>query len=154
MTDIATPPPGFSRCRSGGFAVTGLAAIVSNDDPDAIGALWGRWFAERPLEGQPCADAATYAVYDRYQGDHSAPFRLTIGRVLVPGLPVPDGLIRVDLATADFLVLRTAGRQPAALAAGWARIWQTLPDRAFRADFDRWPDAEPDRADIHVELRA
>ncbi|GGB38534.1 hypothetical protein GCM10011505_20130 [Tistrella bauzanensis] len=142
--------PGFSRVTRTGFTVTGLSAVVSNDDPAAIGALWGRWFDRWPLAGLADEDAATFAVYDRYQGDHTAPFRLTIGRRLVASVAVRAGLTQVTVPGGDFLELVTTGDQPAAVAAGWARIWREVTGRCFVADVDRWPDAAPGRAEILV----
>lgn len=63
------------------FDVIGISTITDNvNGADDINALWERFFKESVGQYVPNKiDDTIYAVYSDYQGDHEAPYRLTIG---------------------------------------------------------------------------
>ena len=63
------------------FDVVGISTITDNvKGADDINALWERFFKESVGQHVPNKiDDTIYAVYSDYQGDHEAPYRLTIG---------------------------------------------------------------------------
>lgn len=137
-----------------GFDVIGLSAKVRNDDMDAIGALWQSFGAAdmaKTLGLGP--DDAVICVYHGYEGDHTAPYTMTIGYRMAPGATVPDGLTRVEIPAQPLAVFETNGAQPQTLIAQWGQIWQGDLDRAYAADFDTYDPHDPARVTVNVGLK-
>ncbi|MFV0243774.1 MAG: GyrI-like domain-containing protein [Qingshengfaniella sp.] len=136
------------------FTVIGLSARVSNDDPSGIAAIWAR-FQENPGLGG-FADKASpdlYCVYHDYEGDHTAPYRMTVGYRVPAATACPAGLSQVDIPVQNMARFDASGPQPGALMAQWQRIWASNLDRAYRADFDLYDATQDGRVTVHVGLR-
>ncbi len=122
------------------FGVVGLSAVISGRDAAAeeINALWERFFQEsvgQLVEGR--VDDVIYAVYSDYEGDHTQPYRLTIGYKVGGDEPEIAGhLHHVRVRTADYAMMSAAGEQPTALIETWTAIWQSDLDRCFETDFE------------------
>jgi len=120
------------------FDVVGLSIITDNQSgTDDINALWEQFFKDQigqKVEGK--TDDIIYAVYSDYQGDHEAPYRLTIG-YRVNSNETPETLHRVTIQTGEYAVMSAAGEQPKALIETWQAIWSSedLP-RAYKTDFE------------------
>ncbi len=123
-----------------GFTVVGLSVITDNESgADAINQIWEDFF-EKQI-GQQVEDIREndfiYAVYSDYEGDHTKPYRFTLGYKLKDAqAAVPDGLHTVVTETADYAMLSAAGEQPKALVEAWTAIWQSDLDRRFTTDFE------------------
>ena len=61
--------------------IVGVSIITDNQKgTDDINALWERFFKDSVGQNIPNkTDDVIYAVYSDYEGDHEAPYRLTIG---------------------------------------------------------------------------
>lgn len=119
------------------FDVIGISIITNNKTgTDDINALWERFFKDSI--GQQIlhkTDDAIYAVYSDYQGDHEAPYRLTIGyRVNTVEVPVDMHHIRVQ--GGEYAMMSAAGEQPKALIETWEAIWSSDLDRQYATDFE------------------
>ncbi len=123
-----------------GFSVIGLSIITCNDKAaEEINALWESFFAKnigQLVENR--VDDVIYAVYSDYEGDHTKPYRLTIGYKIkdAPEPQTPEGLHHVTVQTADYAMMSAAGEQPKALLETWTAIWQSDLDRKFETDFE------------------
>jgi predicted transcriptional regulator YdeE len=121
------------------FTVAGVTIITDNQKgTDDINALWQHFFESnigQKLENQK-EDDTIYAVYSDYEGDHTKPYRLTIGYKLKKGQRAPADLHSVQIENAEYALLSTQGPQPAALIDGWTAIWQGELDRRFKTDFE------------------
>jgi len=123
------------------FTVAGISIITSNKNGAAttdINALWQRFFDD-DLPGQlgQGPEAPIFAVYSDYQGDHEAPYRVTIGyRIAENDTALPSNLDFVTVQQGDYGVMSAAGEQPAALLATWEAIWSSDLDRRFDTDFE------------------
>ena len=123
------------------FNVVGVSVVTDNSKgTEDINALWERFFKDSI--GQKVAnktDDVIYAVYSDYEGDHEAPYRLTIGyRVKderVEGQMTPD-LHHVAVQGGEYALLSAAGDQPKALIETWEAIWSCDLDREFKTDFE------------------
>lgn len=126
--------------RLPGFVVVGVSAVVSNDGgqaSDAINALWERFFEEQvgqKIEGR--ADDVIYAVYSDYEGDHTKPYRLTIGYKADDVESVGEGLARVQVVDGDYALMAAQGPQPESLIGVWEAIWASDLDRAYGTDYE------------------
>ena len=119
------------------FDVVGISTITNNKTgTDDINSLWERFFKDSI--GQQIlhkTDDAIYAVYSDYEGDHEAPYRLTIG-YRVNTVEVPVDMHHVRVQSGDYAMMSAAGEQPKALIDTWEAIWSSDIDRAYKTDFE------------------
>lgn len=121
------------------FQVAGLSIITNNEDgAQDINALWQRFFEEEI--GQKLEDIREndfiYAVYSDYEGDHTKPYRFTLGYKLADDHAAPDNFHIVTTQSDDYAMLSAAGEQPKALIEAWTSIWQSDLERSFKTDFE------------------
>lgn len=121
------------------FTVAGVTIVTDNQKgTEDINTLWQRFFEQQlgqKLENHK-EDDVIYAVYSNYEGDHTKPYRLTIGYKLKTTQNLPAGLHSVTTEAAEYAMLATQGPQPQALIDGWTAIWQGELDRRFKTDFE------------------
>ena len=120
------------------FDVVGISIITDNQKgAEDINGLWERFFAEQI--GQKVANKENdiiYAVYSDYQGDHEAPYRLTIGyRVTEDGV-IDKDMNRVAIQDQSYAVMSAAGPQPQTLVETWRAIWSSDLERSYATDFE------------------
>ncbi|MEM7650992.1 MAG: effector binding domain-containing protein [Pseudomonadota bacterium] len=119
------------------FDVVGISTVTDNaKGTDDINALWEKFFKDSV--GQQIlnkTDDAIYAVYSDYEGDHEAPYRLTIG-YRVSDETTPLDMHRVSVKPQEYAVMSAAGEQPKALIQTWEAIWSSDIDRSFATDFE------------------
>ena len=124
--------------RIEGFPVVGLSAVTSGNEnaSEEINALWEDFFKRSIGQDVPNrVDNVIYAVYSDYEGDHTQPYRLTLGYKVTEGA-VADHLHKIDVKTADYAMMGAAGEQPKALIETWTAVWQSDLDRRFETDFE------------------
>ncbi len=121
-----------------GFSVVGLSIVTDNEKgAEEINALWEEFFAKnigQAVENR--VDDTIYAVYSDYEGDHTKPYRLTIGYKINGEPQALEGLHHVAVQTADYAMMSAAGEQPKALIETWEAIWQSDLDRKYKTDFE------------------
>lgn len=122
-----------------GFDVVGVTARVTDRDAasEQINALWEQFFKEsigQKVDNK--VDDIIYAVYSDYEGDHTKPYRITIGYKIKGAADLKDGLHKVRVKTADYAMMGAAGEQPKALIETWTAVWQSDLDRRFETDFE------------------
>lgn len=123
------------------FDVVGISITTSNETAaEDINALWEKFFKEsvgQMIERR--VDDVIYAVYSDYEGDHTKPYRYTIGYKVEEDSGMPDtdiDLRRVQVKAAPYAMMSAAGEQPKALIETWQAIWQSDLDRRFETDFE------------------
>lgn len=122
------------------FSVVGVSVVTTNADDRAaadINALWEVFF--RDSVGQKInnkVDDVIYAVYSDYEGDHEAPYRLTIGYRVHDSVGQDPAFHHVEVQGGEYAVLSAAGDQPKALIEGWEAIWSGDLPRTFNTDFE------------------
>ncbi len=121
------------------FDVVGVSIITDNQKAtDDINGLWERVFKEQI--GQNIAnkvDDVIYAVYSDYEGDHEAPYRLTIGYRVSAGYDVADTMHAVSVKAQEYAVMSAIGEQPNALIETWKAIWSAEDlGRSYQTDFE------------------
>ncbi len=119
------------------FSVVGLSIITDNKKAaEEINALWEEFFKQnigQIIDNR--VDDVIYAVYSDYEGDHTKPYRLTIG-YKIEGKPQNSDLHHVKVKSANYAMMSAAGEQPKALIETWETIWQSDLDRKFETDFE------------------
>ncbi len=124
--------------RLNGFSVVGLSVVTNRDRAaEDINRLWEDFFAKnigQTIENR--VDDVIYAVYSDYEGDHTKPYRVTIGYKINGEPQTPEGLHHVAVQTADYAMMSAAGEQPKALIETWQAIWQSDLNRKYETDFE------------------
>ncbi len=119
------------------FDVVGISVITDNEKgTDDINALWERFFKDSV--GQTVTnkiDNTIYAVYSDYEGDHTKPYRLTIG-YRISSAETADDMHRVAVQTGQYAMMSAAGEQPKALIETWNAIWSSDLERRYTTDFE------------------
>ena len=135
MTDNYEVRAGLAEVET--FDVLGISIITDNErGADDINALWERFFKDSI--GQQILDKiddTIYAVYSDYEGDHEAPYRLTIG-YRVSNDNTPLDMHRVSVQPQEYAMMSAAGEQPQALIETWEAIWSSDIDRSYATDFE------------------
>ena len=144
------------------FDVVGVSVITSNKDgkaADDINKLWEDFFqtsvGQRVLNKE---NDVIYAVYSDYEGDHEAPYRITIGyKVTEKPTDMDDDLVHVAVQKGEYGIMSAAGEQPKALLETWEAIWSSDLDRTFQTDFEvygpRFFEAGVHEVLVHIGLK-
>lgn len=123
-----------------GFTVVGISTTTTNEDgqaADDINLLWERFFKESV--GQKVTDKiddVIYAVYSDYEGDHTRPYRITIGYKTAGSENVADSMHAVHIEPGDYGIMSAQGPQPQTLVETWTAIWSSDLNRSFKTDFE------------------
>jgi predicted transcriptional regulator YdeE len=124
-----------------GFYIVGLSILTSNDNDQAAGdinTLWQRFFDEdmlHKIEGR--SENVIYAVYSDYEGDHTKPFRVTLGcKVAETAGDLPSGLHKIHVPSANYAIFAARGEQPKSLLQTWEGIWKSNLPRTYQADIE------------------
>ena len=141
----------------GGFTVIGITTTTCNIDgkaTDDINALWQKFFQEAIGDQVPYKDGeAIYAVYHSYEGDHTKPYKLTIGcRVAKDDFTLEDGLDSIFVPQGNYQIFAATGEQPKALIETWGAIWKADLKRKFKCDLEIYGPRffEPDLHEVLV----
>jgi len=121
------------------FSVVGVSKVISGNEKasEEINGLWERFFGQSiGMDVPNRVDDVIYAVYSDYEGDHTQPYRLTIGYKISGDPEMKDHLHHVEVQKADYAMMSAAGEQPKALMETWTAIWQSDLDRRFETDFE------------------
>lgn len=120
------------------FDVVGVSVITDSEKAtDDINALWERFFKESIGQAVEHKQSdVIYAVYSDYEGDHTKPYRLTIGYRVAESNDVLDTLHHVQVQANDYAILSAAGKQPQALIETWKSVWESDLERLYATDFE------------------
>ncbi len=124
-----------------GFYIAGISKVTSNNNDQAaddINDLWQQFYENDILHKIPNrAENVIYAVYNDYQGDHTKPYRVTLG-CKIDGVPddLPEGLHKIHVPSADYMIFAARGEQPKSLLETWATVWKSDIKRTYAADLE------------------
>ena len=123
------------------FDVVGVSVVTSNKEGKAaedINALWERLFKDSVGQSVTNKDSdVIYCVYSDYEGDHEAPYRVTIGyKVTEKPSALDSALHHIAVQQGEYGVMSAAGEQPKALLETWEAIWSSDLDRQYKTDFE------------------
>ncbi|MCB1532694.1 MAG: effector binding domain-containing protein [Alphaproteobacteria bacterium] len=122
------------------FTVVGVSTVTTNKDgqaADDINKLWERFFKDSVGQNLSSkVDDVIYAVYSDYEGDHSYPYRITIGYKVNSPENIPDSMHAVSVHAGQYGVMSASGPQPQTLVETWTAIWSSDLNRQFGSDFE------------------
>lgn len=133
------------------MTLVGIEVRASNERPDLLGALWGRFHAEG-IAGQidERLGYEAVAVYCEYEGDHTQPYTFFLGCRVEASAAVPEGFVRRAVPAGSFAHVASVGEQPGAMIQAWMAIWEAGLPRRFDVDYEIHDPTTPDRVDIYV----
>lgn len=127
-----------------GFSVIGVSIVTTNEDGKAaedINTLWERFFKEQvgqKVENK--VDDVIYAVYSDYEGDHTKPYRVTIGYKTdssdIENRNGSDSFYQVQVEAGEYGIMSAQGPQPQTLVETWTAVWSSDLNRRFGSDFE------------------
>ncbi|MGA3126719.1 MAG: GyrI-like domain-containing protein [Candidatus Korobacteraceae bacterium] len=130
------------------FTVIGLAVRTTNaremmGSDGRIAPLWDR-FIHGGADAIPgSAEQQTiYAVYTHYESDETGAYDFILGKSVPSAQPVPEGMEKLQIPAARYLVFSAAGSSPDAIKAAWLKVYDYFgthsgQQRAFTTDFER-----------------
>lgn len=124
-----------------GFNIAGISIVTSNADSKAtedINALWQRFFEEDMLHKiENRTENAVYAAYSDYEGDHTKPYRFTLGcKIDGAGEDLPAGLHKIHIPCGSYAIFAARGEQPQSLLQTWEGVWKSDLPRTYGVDFE------------------
>lgn len=123
------------------FNIRGISAVIDNQDDRAaeqINMLWQSFFEQQVAQRIPDrVNDVIYAVYSDYEGDHTKPYRLTIGYAAPADAASSNSMLhQVVVKAGEYASLSARGEQPKALIETWVAVWESDLDRTFKTDFE------------------
>lgn len=116
------------------------------------GNLWQKFEKEGYAARIPAkVEDAVYAVYFDYEGDHTGPFAYFIGCRVQTGTVAPEGMVKLEVPSGDFALVKAKGKMPDCMVNTWKEIWASEIPRAYGKDYEvygvksrDWNNAEVD----------
>ncbi|HCU05395.1 MAG TPA: AraC family transcriptional regulator [Coxiellaceae bacterium] len=115
---------------------------ANNQSQQDIQALWARFFAEdikSKIQNRLSDDV--FMIYTDYEGDFTKPYICVLGCQVSSFDNAPSELRQLTVPAASYEVYQVDGDYPQSLIQAWQTIWQADLDRAYTADFERYPAA-------------
>ncbi len=100
-----------------------------------------------------------FALYTNYESDQTGPYSAIISAEVSDLTNVPDGMVAIDIPTAQYLVFTVRGALPNALSRTWKEIWNYFANnkvyqRAYTVDFEVYDQAFPDQVEIYIAIQS
>ena len=123
------------------FKIIGISVRTSNPEGQSakdIPGLWQRFMAEDVVNNIPNKlGMEMYAVYNEYDGDHMAPYTMTIGCKVSTTDNVPEGMNAATVQGGSYQKFTASGDLTGTvLGEAWGHIWQAGLNRAYTSDFE------------------
>jgi len=126
-----------------GFSVRTTNAQEMLGTDGRIALLWGR-FAHGGADAIPAIveQGTTYAVYSNYESDETGAYDFLLGKSAQPAQSAPEGMVKLQIPAARYMVFPAAGSSPDAIKAAWLKVYeyfgrQAGAQRAFTVDFEQ-----------------
>jgi predicted transcriptional regulator YdeE len=117
------------------------------------GNLWQQFEVEKWAEKIPGkVDAAIYAVYYDYVGDHTKPYSYFIGCRVEEGTEAPVGMERLVVAGGSYTKITTKGQMLDCVANAWREIWRSNMERVYQFDFEIYDERSKDWGNAEVDI--
>ncbi|MDX2242485.1 MAG: GyrI-like domain-containing protein [Leptolyngbyaceae cyanobacterium bins.302] len=99
-----------------------------------------------------------FAVYTNYESDQTGTYSFILSAEVSNSDEVPDGMVAIDIPTAQYLVFTVKGSLPHALTRTWKEIWNYFANnkvyqRAYTADFEVYDKSFPDLVEVYIAIQ-
>ncbi|MHB1921206.1 MAG: GyrI-like domain-containing protein [Chitinophagaceae bacterium] len=140
------------------FHLIGVTIRTTNQQGQSqkdISLLWEQFFSQNLLEKIPRKYSPDiYCLYTDYASDANGPYSTVLGCRVLDLAQIPVGMVGKTIPGSDYRCYSSVGKMPDALLATWMKIYQTVRDRKFLADFDIYgkPSQDPSQAMVNTYL--
>ena len=136
-----------------GLKLNGKTTNEGGQSSIDCGNLWQKFEVEKFAERIPNKlGEEIYAVYFDYEGDHTQPFSYFIGCKVKMNTAVPQGMDGLFLPTENYVKVIAKGKMPECVSNSWKGIWNSIIDRAYNFDFEKYDERSKDWSNAEVEL--
>lgn len=99
-----------------------------------------------------------FALYTDYESDPNGQYSFILAAEVSSSEEVPDGMIAIDIPTAQYLVFTVKGSLPQALSRTWKEIGNYFANnkvyqRAYTADFELYDKSFPELVEVYIAIQ-
>lgn len=99
-----------------------------------------------------------FALHTHYESDHTGSYSTILAAEVSSVNEVPEGMVAIDIPTAQYLVFTVKGSMPNALTRTWKEIWNYFASnkvyqRAYTADFEVYDKSFPELVEIYIAIQ-
>ena len=99
-----------------------------------------------------------FALYTNYESDHTGTYSAILAAEVSDLSDVPEGMVAIDIPTAQYLVFTVKGSMPNALTRTWKEILNYFASnkfyqRAFTTDFEVYDKSAPESVEIYIAIQ-
>ena len=139
------------------FQVVGISVRTSNATGQAlhdIQGLWNRFMTDQIMEKIPNkVDAAVYAVYTEYEGDHLKPYTMILGCKVSQVAILPEGFVSTTIQAGNYTQYNPKGNlNDGIVVKQWQQIWESDLKRNYQTDFEIYGEKAANPADAEVDI--
>ncbi|WP_350286311.1 GyrI-like domain-containing protein [uncultured Croceitalea sp.] len=139
------------------FSLVGISTITSNEKGKAaqdIPALWHRLMVENIAGKIPNkTDETIYALYSDYEGDHTQPYKITIGYKVNSLDNIPEDLTVKMIPQSKYAKFTAQGNLTQdAVINKWMEIWNMDLQRTYTTDLEIYDDRAADPTNGVAEI--
>lgn len=101
-----------------------------------------------------------FVIYTNYESDHTGTYSTIVAAEINSSTDdaVPEGMVAIDIPTAEYLVFTVKGSMPNALTRTWKEIGNYFASnkvfqRAYTADFEVYDKVFPDQVEVYIAIQ-
>jgi predicted transcriptional regulator YdeE len=144
------------------FNVIGIKIRTTNKEMQAakdIPALWDKFMSENIIEKIPNKEAdEIYAIYTNYESDYTEAYDMIIGCRTYSLDEVPSNMYALEIPASLYSEFTAKGKLNDNIVYNkWLEIWNTDLNRAYKADFEIYPEnvlpTEETKVPIYISVK-
>ena len=99
-----------------------------------------------------------FALYTNYESDNTGQYSTILAAEVGSVSDVPEGMVAIEIPTAEYLVFTVKGSLPHALTRTWKEIWNYFANnkvyqRAYTADFEVYDKSFPELVEVYIAIQ-
>jgi predicted transcriptional regulator YdeE len=146
----------MSKIKINDIHLIGLSLKTTNEGGQSsidCGNLWQEFEKGKYAETIPDKlSEEIYAVYHRYEGDHTKSFSYFIGCKAQSDTKAPQGLENLTIPSETYHKITAKGKMPDCIINAWKEIWITDIARSFQIDFEVYDERSQNWNDVEVDV--
>jgi len=139
-----------------GFIIIGISVRTTNANGKSlkdIGGLFSRFVSQKlkdEIRDKNSNDI--YCVYTDYESDFNGPYTTIVGCRVSSMEHIPPGMVAKIIPDSKYQVYQSTGKLSECLGETWEKIWESVIDRRYEADFDIYGEKglDPENAEIET----
>jgi predicted transcriptional regulator YdeE len=99
-----------------------------------------------------------FVLYTNYESDHTGTYSTVVSAEVSSGGDLPEGMVAIDIPTAEYLVFTVKGSLPNALTRTWKEIGNYFASnkvfqRAYTTDFELYDKSSPELVEVYIAIQ-